>query len=206
MRVESTKIKIRHLIEQVGPGSFHFPEDFIQIARDEQIRLGLSRLVKEKFLMRLALGIYYYPKEDPYLGKVSPALEKVAQAIADRDKVKIQPTGAYALNMLGLSTQVPMKLAYFTSGPSRKIKIGTRTIQFINRSSKKMAYSGAVSGPVIIALMELGKDNVNDDLKSKILDLFKRESPDALKHDLKLAPKWVSEIFVPLLNNILQAK
>jgi hypothetical protein len=204
--VESTKIKIRHQIEQAGPGSFHFPEDFLEVADDDQIRLGLSRLVKEEFLTRLGLGIYYYPKEDPYLGKVSPALEKVAEALANRDKVKIRPTGAHALNMLGLSTQVPMKLAYFTSGPSRKIKIGARTIQFINRSPKKMAYTGTTSGPVMTALMELGKGNLTEELKAKILQLFRKEHPSVLKTDLKLAPKWIGEIFVPPLNDILQAK
>jgi hypothetical protein len=192
------------MVKKAGPGSFHFPEDFIEVANDEQVRLALSRLAKEKMVMRLARGIYYYPKQDPYIGSVNPSLERIAEVIATRDRVKIRPTGAHALNKLGLSTQVPMKIAYFTSGPKRIIKVGSRTIQFINKSPRKMAYEGLTSGPVLTALMELGKNNLTDEMLAKILPLLKQEIPEILLNDLKLAPKWIAQTFIPLMNDKLQ--
>ena len=202
--MSSTKTRIRDLVKQAGQGSFHFPEDFIEVANDEQVRLALSRLAKEKLIIRLARGIYYYPKQDPYIGIVSPSLERIAEVLAIRDRVKIRPTGAHALNKLGLSTQVPMKIAYFTSGPKRMIKVGSGTIQFINKSPRKMAYEGLTSGAVFTALMELGRTNLTDEMKEKILSLLKRENPKILMNDLKLAPKWIAQIFLPLINDKLQ--
>ena len=200
----SIKEKIKKGIEAAGQGKFYFAEDFIDIANNEQVRLALSRLAKENFLFRVAQKIYYYPTEDPILGKVNPSLEKIAEAIAARERIVIRPTGAHALNKLGLSTQVPMKVAYLTNGFSRKIKVGKRVIQFINRSTRKMSYEGSISGPVLIALEELGEVNLDQDMLAKILTLFNKESKPLLMLDLKLAPKWISEKFIPLLNNKLQ--
>ena len=196
----STKTKIQQSIEQGKPGEFYFAEDFIDITNNEQVRLALSRLSREKILLRVAQGIYYYPKIDPAIGKVSPGLEEIAYAIARRDRIKILPTGAYALNKLGLSTQLPMKVAFLTDGQSRKIKVGKRTLEFINKSPRKMAYEGKISGPVLIAIEELGSKSLTDELVEDIVKMLQSEDSNKMLHDMKLAPRWISEKFLPIVN------
>jgi len=203
--MESTKEKLKKIIQQAGQGKFYFAEDFIEIANNDQVRLALSRLTKENFLLRVAQKIYYFPIEDPQLGKVHPSLEKIAEAIAAREKINIKPAGAHALNKLGLSTQVPMKAVYLTNGASRKIKAGKRVIEFIKRSPRKMSYIGRTSGPVLIAIEELGEANLTEEMTDKIVKLFQQEDTPLLKDDLKLAPKWITHKFIPLLSDKLQS-
>ena len=116
----------------------------------------------------LARGIYNYPEEHPILGKFQPSPEKIAEALVGRDCMRIQPTGAYAANILGLSEQVPAKVVLLTDGPSRTVKIGATTIQFRRTTSKNMAMAGRLSGLLVQALRELGKENIT----AKQLDHF----------------------------------
>lgn len=84
---------------------------------------ALERLVAKGILIRLARGVYCYPKEDKVLGLgvVYPSYEEIAQSIAQRDKARIAPTGVYAMNILGFTTQVPMNLVFLTDGSPRSI-------------------------------------------------------------------------------------
>ena len=187
------------MIENGDEGKIYFAEDFIAISNNEQVRLALSRLTKEGVIIRLAQGVYVYPKNDPIIGKTRPGMEEIASAIANRNHIKIRPTGAYALNKLGLSTQVPMRSVFVTNGSSRKIKVGKNTIEFKNSSSRKMAYSGKVSGLVIQALAELSKKNVTAEIIDKIGVVLHKENRVVLLEDLKLAPNWIAEIILKII-------
>ena len=124
------------------------------------VDIVLHRLVRKGTIRRLARGIYDFPKEHPKLGKLQPSPEKIAEALVGRDCTRIQPTGAYAANILGLSEQVPAKVVFLTDGPSRTVKIGTTTIQLRRTTPKNMAMAGRLSGLLVQALRELGKENV----------------------------------------------
>ena len=136
------------------------------------------------------------------MGKLTPSIEKVAIAIAKRDKAKILPTGAYALNRLGLSTQVPMNIVYLTDGSARKIKIGNQTILFKKVSPKSVAVVGEISGLAIQALKEIGKGKVLDKEIKHIQQLLKNEKTTRLEHDFRLAPMWIKEIMKPILKEM----
>jgi len=199
--LSSTKKNILQRIETGNKGQIYFAEDFMDIANNEQVRLALSRLTKENALSRLGHGIYVYPKTDPLLGKVRPSLEDIAQAVAQRDKITIKPTGAYALNRIGLSTQVPMKVVYLTNGDSRTIKIGKNTIQFRKTSARKMAYQGEISPLIIQSLEEIGKEGLTPSIAEHIRQLLNKEDVQTVKQNLKLAPHWIGETLLSLLNN-----
>jgi len=109
------------------------------------------------------------------------------------------PTGAYAMNMLGLSTQVPMKLVYLTDGAARTVKLGKTTILFKKASHKKMALQGDISKLVVMALTDIGKGLLTDEEEKKILILLVKEKPEHLKHDIRLAPRWIGEIMAKAL-------
>ncbi len=150
-----------------------FVDDFIDIANYKAVSKALERLVDKDVLIRVATGIYARYKEDPVLGVILPTTEQIAEAIAKRDKARIIPTGAYALNALGLSTQIPLNVVFLTDGTARKIKTGNRTIQFKKTTPKNLAAKGKISKLVIQALKTIGKDKVTVDEKEKIVSLLK---------------------------------
>ena len=145
-------------------------------------------------LIRLAHGIYLYPKIDKELGILYPSTEEIAKAIARRDKARIIPTGVYALNRLGLSTQVPMKIVYLTDGAARSIKIGKRTISFKKTSPKNLMTKGEISMLAIQALKELGQNNIDDEIFKQLIIVLKKETEENILHDAKLAPAWINKI------------
>jgi hypothetical protein len=123
-----------------------------------------------------------------------PTAEEVAQGIAKRDKIKLVPTGTYALNALGLSTQVPMNLVFLTDGAPRTIKVGKRTIKLKRTTPKNLLAKGKISALVIQALREIGKDNPTKSEIQKIVTLLKKEDNKKLMHDIDLAPVWIKNI------------
>lgn len=186
-----------NFISQRGRGTLFFPDDFVAFGSDGATRLALHRLENKDFLIRLAQGIYLYPKKDDLLGVIYPTIDEVAQAIARRDKARIIPTGVQALNRLGLSTQVPMKAVYLTDGAPREIKVGKNSIKFKKTTPKNLAVKGEISGLVIQALRELGQNQVTETEKAKIQKLLNKENPDHVSHDARLAPAWIRKIMLP---------
>ncbi|MFT4024461.1 MAG: DUF6088 family protein [Flavihumibacter sp.] len=195
---KSIEIQVLEKVKKARKGSLFFVQNFVKIANVKAVNKALERLAKAGELERLATGIYYRPSTNKLIGKLTPTLETTAAAIARRDRARITPTGAYALNRLGLSTQVPMNIVYLTDGSARKIKIGNRSIVFKKASPKNVAATGEISGLVIQALKEIGKNNVLDKEIKHIQELLKKEKPTRLEHDIHLAPSWIREIMLPV--------
>jgi len=118
------EIQILEKIKKARRGALFFNENFVTKGNNDAVRKALERLVKAGELKRIATGIYVRPEIDPVIGAITPGIDEIAKAIARRDKARIVPTGVYALNRLGLSTQVPLNVVYLTDGTARKIKIG----------------------------------------------------------------------------------
>lgn len=199
---ENIESKIISKIKKARRGSLFFTENFSMYGNHNALRKALERLVKSGEIERLAAGIYYRPAMSTLLGKLTPGIENVAIAIAKRDKAKILPTGSYALNRLGLSTQVPMNIVYLTDGSARKIKIGNQSILFKKVSPKSVAVVGEISGLAIQALKEIGKTKVLDKEIKHIQELLKKEKPTRLEHDIRLSPAWIREIMKPVLKEM----
>jgi hypothetical protein len=139
-------------------------------------------------------------KTDPVIGPLTPGVDELAEAIAKRDHIRIAPTGIFALNELGLSTQVPMNVVYLTDGPARKVRFGKRTLTFKRTSPKNVAAIGQTSRLVIQALRAIGKDKVTDSTIRHIRGVLKHEDRSRLAHDIRLAPVWIQEIIRPSLS------
>lgn len=192
--MQSTEEQILNKIKNYNRGKIFFPEDFSEFGSSEAVRQALVRLEEGDELIRLAHGIYQYPKKDPQLGVLKPSVEKIAEAIAKRDKARIVPTGTLAMNKLGLSTQVPLNAVYLTDGSPRSIRVGNRKIKFKRTVPKNLKAKGEISSLVIQALKEIGKENVTEQQKEKITGLLKKEKPENLKYDIRLAPVWIRKI------------
>lgn len=186
--------QIEKRILKLGRGSIIVPGDFSGLGGTEAVKKVLLRLEKQGFIKRIAFGIYVYPKHSKLLGTLTPSVEEIAKAIAKRDKARIVPTGLYALNRLGLSTQMVLNAVYLTDGAARKIKIDKTSILFKKTAPKNLAAIGEISGLVIQALKAIGKDKVEPHEEKKILDLLKKEKQKNILHDMALAPAWIRNI------------
>ncbi|WMX14782.1 DUF6088 family protein [Aureispira sp. CCB-E] len=192
--MESVEKIIKSKISLLERGTLLFPNDFNKLGSSEAVRIALHRLNKSGFIKRVAQGIYVRPKTSKYVGEVLPSAEEVVEAIAKRDKIRIVPTGTYALHMLGLSSQIPTKLVFLTDGSSREIKVGNRTIKFKKASPKNLLAKGEISSQVIQALRAIGKEALTKNEIEKIKILLQKEDPKDLEHDIELAPEWIKKI------------
>lgn len=199
--MQSIDDKILKKIKKARGGSLFFVEDFLSLGSAKAVSKALERLVISEELHRVARGVYSRLATDPILGLLKPSTEEIAEAIRRRDKARIVPTGSLALNALGLSTQVPMNVVYYTDGSARKIDLGKRTIVFKKTSPKNLASIGKISTLVIQALKEIGKEMVTENEIKIILEHLKKEEPYRLEHDIKLAPEWIRVIMRKALKN-----
>ena len=155
---------------------------------------SLERLTAKGDIIRLARGIYLYPEIDTVLGLgiLMPSIEQIAEMIARRDKARIVPTGIYALNKLGISTQVPMNIVYLTDGAPRKVSLGNgRSIQFKYTTPKNLSFTNSLAMLVTFALKEVGKDNITDDIAKQIKNVLQKEQKENVLADEALMPAWI---------------
>lgn len=194
-RTQSIDSLILAAITGSEPGSVFVPADFLDIGSREAVDVVLHRLTRKGTLRRLARGVYDRPAEHPVLGPLAPSAEAVAQALAGRDHTRLQPAGAYAANALGLSEQVPAKAVFLTDGPSRTVTIGPMTIQLRRTTPRNMAAAGRLSGLLIQALRELGREHVTPARREHLKRTLPAEERRGLLKDLKLAPAWMHPVF-----------
>jgi hypothetical protein len=194
-QLQSIDSKILAAIHRRGRGSVFVPADFLDIGSRKAVDVVLHRLTRKGTIRRLARGVYDFPKKHPVLGLLQPSADEVAQALAGRDHTRLQPAGAYAANALGLSEQVPAKAVFLTDGPSRTVRIGPTTIQLRRTTARNMAAAGRLSGLLIQALRELGKDHVTPERRNHLKRTLPADQRRELLKDLRLAPAWMHPIF-----------
>ncbi len=191
---KTVEVKVLTEIKKAKKGTVFFVESLLHIANAKAVSKALERLVAKGEIVRVATGIYVRPKQSKLLGNIIPTVEEIAEAIAKRDKARIVATGIFALNALGLSTQVPLNVVYLTDGAARKIMIGKRSILFKRTTPKNLAAIGQISKLVIQAVKTIGIGKVEPHEEKRILDLLKKERQKHLEHDIALAPEWVRKI------------
>ena len=194
-KTQSVDSQILDRINRGGRGSVFVPSDFLDLGSREAVDLALHRFTRKGTIRRLARGVYDFPKEHPVLGLLAPSADAVARALAGRDRTRLQPAGAYAANLLGLSEQVPAKAVFLTDGPSRTVKIGPTTIQLQRTTPRNMAAAGRLSGLLMQAFRELGEENVTPARREHLKRTLPADKRRALLKDLRLAPAWMHPIF-----------
>lgn len=198
---QTTYSQVFTKIKKARRGSLFFMDDFLSFGNAKAVSKALERLVKKGEIDRVARGIYSRLDMDPIIGSLQPTTEAIAEAIRKRDKARIIPSGNLALNALGLSTQVPMNVVYYTDGSARIINLDNRKIIFKKTSPRNLATIGEISTLVIQVLKEIGKDNATEEEIKIIIEHLKKEEPYRLQHDIKLAPEWIRVIMRRALKN-----
>ena len=186
--------KILKKMRQNRRGKIFFARDFAVFGNYKACGKALERLANQGAIMRVSRGIYTIPKTSKFFGETPPSIDDVVRAILKRDNAKVIPTGLFAENLLGLSTQVPMKVVYLTDGSPRKLTIGNVPIIFKKTSPKNLAAKGRLSMLAIQALKSIRKERVSDYEIEKVVEILKHEKPKHLAHDIPFAPVWIQQI------------
>jgi len=197
--MQSIEVRIFESIAKRGRGTIVTPLDFASYGDSKAVQKAFERMAASEKLVRVARGIYCYPKIDKALGLgvLYPTFEEIAVAIAKRDKARIAPTGVYALNKLGLSTQLPMNVVYLTDGSPRKVKLqGERGIQFKHTAKKNLAFQNDFVMLLTFALREVGESNLTDEQLSKVQQLIKAVPVETMEKDFSLIPAWIRKIIL----------
>ena len=192
---QSIDYKILSIISSATAGQVFTPRNFLDLGSRDAVDQALSRHCKAGTLRKLARGLYDVPRAHPTFGKLAPDTHAVANALKGRDAIRLQPSGAYAANILGLSDQVPTRLVFLTDGPSRRVKIGNQEIVLKQTIPRNMATAGRISGTIIQALRWLGQRHVDDTTIARLRRQLKSEDKAVLLQDASLAPAWISAIF-----------
>lgn len=197
---ETIEDKILAKSKKCGRGSVFFVSDFISYGNRNAVNKALERLAEKGLMLRVARGIYCYPKiEKIYgLGPIPPSLEDIAGAMAKRDGAKIVPTGLYAQYQLGLTQQIPMNVVYLTNGISRTINVGEgKSIKFKHSSPRYFAIRSQLALLLTTALKDWKVENLTEEQIS-IIKTKLNESPRLQIADLKLMTSKIRELIIGL--------
>jgi hypothetical protein len=199
--MQSIEDKIFERIKKCGRGKEYFASDFAAYGESKSVSKALANLVKKEILLKLATGIFYYPKIDKKLGLgvLYPSLDAVAEAIAKRDKARIAPTGLYALNRLGLSTQVPANFVFLTDGSPRRIKVGKgKGILFKHTAPKNLAFQSDLAMLITFALKEITQERITQEHLGKLKQVLQHIPQEQILQDAKLMPAWIKKLIQKL--------
>ena len=190
--MQSIENKIYKRICAKGRASTFLDKDFLDIGSRGSVRLALFRLVNDGKIRRVIRGIYDYPRFSKMLGQwLSPDLNQVAQVLACKFGWRIQPSGDTALNLLGLSTQVPGKMIYLSDGPSRIYSIGKLQLIFKNTVLKHVSLKYRQSTCIVQALHTLKQGRVNEKVIQKIRFQFDVSMRKKILLDVHSVTGWI---------------
>lgn len=191
---------LRQRIETMPEDSVLFRSDFPDY-HSEFVGSTLAKLTDEGVLVKLAQGIYAKPRKSRF-GMVTPSVEAIVQAIAQRDNAKVIPCGMTALNILGLSPQVPMNYTYLTTGSERTVKLKNQQVMLKRGVPKNFCYTTRLASLMVQALRTLRQEHVGQEEIQTIRALVANEpDKESLSKDVNLMPAWMKKIVKPMLND-----
>jgi hypothetical protein len=192
---QSSENRILNRIRGTGSGWSFSPRDFLDLGERATIDSALHRLTAKGQVRRVIRGIYDYPRYSELLKQqLSPDIDQVARALARKFRWRIQPSGATALNLLGLSTQVPARAVYLSDGPDKSFKVGNPTLAFEHTALKEAGFKLAESGLIVQALKSLGQERITPEVISKIRTWLPTSLRPRILTDTKTATGWVYSI------------
>ncbi|HGD1558487.1 TPA: DUF6088 family protein [Streptococcus agalactiae] len=172
-----------------------FANDFLDIASNATVRQILKRLADEDKIKRVIDGFYYNPKYSELIGEYEAvSIHELALAIARKYNWNIAPYSSTALNLLGLSTQVPTHYKYISSGRYKEYKIGDTVLEFKKVNPGEIANMSLKTATVIQSIKSLGKENINAQVIQKIRENLTEKERKDLMNESKSVPAWVYEV------------
>lgn len=187
--------QIKNRIENLSNEKVFINNDFLDIAGNETVRRTLNQLVSEGKIKRVTNGFYYNPRYSELIGEYEEvSIHELALAIARKYNWDIAPFNSTALNLFGLSTQVPTHYKYISSGRYKEYKIGATTLEFKKVNPGEIANMSLKTATVIQAIKSLGKENITDQVIQKIRENLTEKERTDLMDDAKSVPSWIYEV------------
>ena len=187
--------QIRGNIEKAENGSVFVSTDFTNITDKKTVNMGLIRLASEGLIKKILFGVYYKPEFSKLLGEtVAPSPNKVAHALARNFGWTIVPCGDTALNLLGLSTQVPSQWVYVSDGAYKEYTFDNTTIKFKRTTNKEISKVSYKTALTIQALKALGKENITEQVILRLKKILTDEEKEKMLAESKSATAWVLEL------------
>lgn len=190
---DSVTNKIRRKIARSRFGEVFFVSSFPQYDVEYVTKL-LAIFEKEGLVSRISKGVYVKARKTRF-GTLYPSVFEIVTEIAKRDNAVVIPTGATAANLLGFSTQVPMNTSFLTTGSSRRLSMGKRTVILKHGAPRNFAFKGILMRDLVQALRSIGEKNLVAEDEKQIYKLFaEHPEPETIGHDLLLAPVWMRNV------------
>ncbi len=174
-----------------GRGSVFSPVDFLDLASRASVDQVLSRLVKRGVLRRLRRGLYDYPRTSSRLGMLAPSADQIASTIARRTGDTVRPSAAHVANMFHLTTQVPARPVFDTSGPSRRLKVGHQVIALRHRSARQLLTRATTADNAIRALQFLGANGISQQALNSLAARLSPRDKRELVRAKRRVPAWL---------------
>ncbi|MDN5934755.1 MAG: DUF6088 family protein [Nitrosospira sp.] len=174
-------------------------KELLHLGRRAAVDQVLSRLVQRGTLLRAGRGIYVQPIKSRF-GTRAPSAAKMIEGLANQRGETIASHGAAAANALGLTTQVPMRAVYLTSGPSRRLKLGAQMIELRHAPIWQLIFPGRAAGEVVRALAWLGPEKAGEALRKLRTKLPPSELQEVVAARGRL-PTWMAREVSALVNN-----
>lgn len=194
MKREIYLSKIRDRITDSEGGSIFVPSDFKDIAERTTIKMALARLCEEQIIRRIMRGVYEYPEYSELLQEfVATSPDKIAEALARNFGWTIVPFGDTALNLLGLSTQVPNTWSYVSDGPYKRYEIENTLLIFKHTSNKEISGISYKTALLIQALKALGSNKLDEKVISKLSKGISSDEKTTLVSESQYATSWIHE-------------
>jgi hypothetical protein len=187
-----TQVLLR--IQAQEPGWVFTPQDFADLGSRDAVATALKRHKAAGTIRPLGRGLYDMPRHHELFGRLWPDIEAISKALERKDGIRLQPTGVYAANLLGLSEQVPAKVVFLTDGATRTVKVGPTQISLKRTTPRHMAGAGKLSGLVIQALRSFGQVHVTPQHVKRLRERIPAAERVKLLDDLTLAPAWMHPI------------
>ena len=187
--------QIRNIIAKSENGSVFVSTDFTDITDKKTVNMALLRLADEGLVKKILFGVYYKPEYNELLGEtVAPSPNKVAHALARNFGWTIVPCGDTALNLLGLSTQVTSQWVYVSDGAYKEYTFDNTTIKFKRTTNKEISKVSYKTALTIQALKALGKENITEQVISRLKKILTDEEKEKMLAESKSATSWVLEL------------
>ena len=187
--------QIKNRINDFDSRKVFINNDFLDIAGNETVRRTLNQLVSENKIKRVINGFYYNPIYSELIGEYEAvSIHELALAIARKYNWNIAPYNSTALNLLGLSTQVPTHYKYISSGRYKEYKIGDTVLEFKKVNPGEIANMSLKTATIIQAIKSLGKENITSEVMQKIRENLTEKERIDLMNESKSVPAWVYEV------------
>jgi hypothetical protein len=187
----SLSTRILQITKEQPEGAPIAAKGLLHLGKRAAVNRALSRLAERGKLLRARRGVYLRPVESRF-GIRAPSVKKVVEETKARSGETIVSSGAAAANHLGLTTQVPVRQVYLTSGPSRELRLGKQIVEFKHAPRWQLTLANRRAGEVVRALAWIGPKAAEQALRSVSQKLTSAELRE-LKSVAASLPTWLAK-------------